>query len=294
MSEAVSSNCQGWFLAQIHRLAISIFHLVPSLYSSQMPNFTPSDNQNPAPAWSSDELSTNPHVRNDKAGKVQRMFAAIAGSYDLNNRIHSFGLDQRWRKKVVRLAGDLCGKRVLDVACGTGDLAEAFAMAGPEHVEGIDFTPEMLDIARKRPEKTGSSPLTWRVGDAMDLDVPDQSVDVVSIAFGLRNVLKPKRALAEFKRVLKPDGKVLILEFSEPTNPVIRGFNRLYTNHIMPLTASVIARDRSGAYRYLPKSVETFLSRAEIQSALQSCGFRNVRQIPMTFGVCVAYVADAG
>ncbi len=294
MSEAVSSNCQGWFLAQIHRLAISIFHLVPSLYSSQMPNFTPSDNQNPAPAWSSDELSTNPHVRNDKAGKVQRMFAAIAGSYDLNNRIHSFGLDQRWRKKVVRLAGDLCGKRVLDVACGTGDLAEAFAMAGPEHVEGIDFTPEMLDIARKRPEKTGSSPLTWRVGDAMDLDVPDQSVDIVSIAFGLRNVLKPEMALAEFKRVLKPDGKVLILEFSEPTNPVIRGFNRLYTNHIMPLTASVIARDRSGAYRYLPKSVETFLSRAEIQSALQSCGFRNVRQIPMTFGVCVAYVADAG
>ena len=259
-----------------------------------MAHFTPSDNQNTTPAWSSDELSADPHARDDKAGKVQRMFAAIAGSYDINNRIHSFGLDQRWRRKLVGLAGDLSGKRVLDVACGTGDLAEAFAMAGPEHVEGIDFTPEMLDIARNRSVKTGASSLTWRVGDAMALDVPDRSVDVVSIAFGLRNVLKPEAALAEFKRVLRPGGKVLVLEFSEPTNPLIRGCNRLYTNHIMPFTASIIARDRSGAYRYLPKSVETFLSPAQIQAALERSGFKNVRQIPMTFGVCVAYLGDAG
>ena len=263
-------------------------------YTPQMANLTPTSNQEPTPAWSSDELSTDPHSREDKAGKVQKMFAAIAQSYDLNNRVHSFGLDQRWRKKVVRLAGDLSGKSVLDVACGTGDLAEAFASAGPSHVEGIDFTPQMLDVARQRPSKPGSCSITWRVGDAMDLDVPSESVDVVSIAFGLRNVMIPEKALAEFRRVLKPDGKLLILEFSEPTNPLIRGCNRLYTNHIMPITASLIARDRSGAYRYLPKSVETFLSREAIESALKTSGFPNVRQIPMTFGVCVAYLADAG
>ena len=259
-----------------------------------MANLTPTSNQESTPAWSNDELSTDPHSREDKAGKVQKMFAAIAQSYDLNNRVHSFGLDQRWRKKVVRLAGDLSGKSVLDVACGTGDLAEAFASAGPSHVEGIDVTPQMLDVARQRPSKPGSCSITWRVGDAMDLDVPSESVDVVSIAFGLRNVMIPEKALAEFRRVLKPDGKLLILEFSEPTNPLIRGCNRLYTNHIMPITASLIARDRSGAYRYLPKSVETFLSREAIESALKTSGFPNVRQIPMTFGVCVAYLADAG
>jgi len=263
-------------------------------YTPQMANPTPSSNQTQTPAWSSDELSTDPHSRDDKAGKVQKMFAAISQSYDLNNRVHSFGLDQRWRKKVVRLAGDLTGKCVLDVACGTGDLAEAFASAGPDHVEGIDFTPEMLDVARERPPKRGSCSISWRVGDAMDLDVPSDSVDVVSIAFGLRNVMVPEKALAEFRRVLKPGGKLLILEFSEPTNPLIRGCNHLYTNHIMPITASLIARDRSGAYRYLPKSVETFLSREAIESALKTSGFPNVRQIPMTFGVCVAYLADAG
>lgn len=260
----------------------------------QMATKTPPQHQESTPAWSSDELSTDPHARDDKAGKVQQMFAAIAGSYDLNNRLHSFGLDQRWRRNIVKLAGDLKGKQVLDVACGTGDLAEAFAAAGPEHVEGIDFTPEMLEIARQRPGKDLACPITWRVGDAMSLDVPSASVDVVSIAFGLRNVLVPEKALAEFRRVLRPDGKLLILEFSEPANPLIRMCNRLYTNHIMPVTASLIARDRSGAYRYLPKSVETFLSPSAIESALKSSGFSNVRQIPMTFGVCVAYLAEGG
>ena len=287
-----STNCWrplGWFFGPggILDMAGLSGPILP-----QMATSSPPDNQNSTPAWSSEDLSSDPHVREDKAGKVQKMFAAIAGSYDLNNRVHSFGLDQRWRRKVVRLAGDLSGKHVLDVACGTGDLAEAFAASGPEHVEGIDFTPEMLDIARERPSRRHSCPISWRVGDAMDLDVPSQSVDIVSIAFGLRNVLEPEKALSEFRRVLRPDGKLLILEFSEPSNPLIRGCNRLYTNHIMPVTASLIARDRSGAYRYLPKSVETFLSRASIESALVASGFSKVTQIPMTFGVCVAYLAE--
>ena len=257
-----------------------------------MASLTPPEQHDSTPAWSSAELSSDPHARDDKAGRVQQMFAAIADSYDLNNRLHSFGLDQRWRRKVVNLAGDLEGKRVLDVACGTGDLAEAFAAAGPDQVEGIDFTPEMLEIARQRPAHDASCPISWRVGDAMALDVPSQSVDVVSIAFGLRNVMVPEQAIAEFRRVLRPDGKLLILEFSEPSNSLVRACNRIYTNHIMPVTASIIARDRSGAYRYLPKSVETFLSRSAIESALKSSGFPNVRQIPMTFGVCVAYLAE--
>ncbi len=269
-----------------------IFEPRQGLYFLKCPASPPPEQQDSAPAWSTDELSSDPHAREDKAGKVQRMFAAIAGSYDLNNRLHSFGLDQRWRRRVVKLAGGLEGKKVLDVACGTGDLAEAFAQAGPNHVQGIDFTPEMLDMARRRPLKPASCPITWEVGDAMDLDVETDSVDVVSIAFGLRNVTSPEKALAEFRRVLRPDGKLLILEFSEPENPLIRGLNRVYTNHIMPVTASLIAGDRSGAYRYLPKSVETFLSRSAIESALKSCGFSNVRQIPMTFGVCVAYLAE--
>ncbi|MEM8783723.1 MAG: ubiquinone/menaquinone biosynthesis methyltransferase [Planctomycetota bacterium] len=261
-----------------------------------------------SPAWTSEELETDPHTRADKARKVRDMFTAIARSYDLNNRLHSFGRDQAWRRKAVRLA-ELRGiERVLDVACGTGDLTLAFrdAMAklnqDHEDVIGLDFTYEMLPHAVHKSRwwnqtKLQSADLElmpgvrYLNGDALALPFADASFDVISIAFGLRNVADPAAAVAEFTRVLRPGGRLVILEFSEPSNPLLRFGSKLYTERIMPWTATWIARDRSGAYRYLPRSVATFLDRAGVSGLLETAGLRVGRVRPVSFGVATIYVA---
>lgn len=279
-------------------------------------------------AWDEADLA-NPHAQPDKARRVEAMFAAIAESYDLNNRLHSFGRDQAWRRAAVRAAGLRGGEVVADVACGTGDLAMAFADAlqrlppsrdngrelarqSPDQAEGdtsptpataggpptktapprggrvvgLDFTRSMLDLAER---KRGGRPIEYRHADAMDLPLDAASVDVVSIAFGIRNVADPGRALAEFHRVLKPGGRLVVLEFSEPRNPLLRWGNALYCRRVMPWTATLIARDRSGAYRYLPKSVATFLDRDALAEAMRQAGFADVTTRPVTFGVAAIH-----
>lgn len=222
------------------------------------------------------------------------MFASIARSYDLNNRLHSFGRDQAWRRATVGLCHVRPTDDVLDAACGTGDLTEAFANALPRSVTGLDFTPEMLQIAQaksrhERSEADRPRP-RYLQGDAMALPFDDGAFDIVSIAFGIRNVIDPLKAVCEFRRVLRPGGRLAILEFSRPHNSVIRGFNTLYTAHVMPFTATLIARDRSGAYHYLPRSVQTFMSAREMTALMTGAGFAAVTAHPMTFGVCTAYL----
>lgn len=257
---------------------------------SQTP--APSADESAPPAWNARELAENPHESREKAGKVRSMFAAIADSYDLNNRLHSFGRDQAWRRAAVRLARVRPGDAVLDMACGTGDLSEAFAATEAHEVVGGDFTPEMLDHARRKAERLpeGRRP-RYEHADAMRLDFEDASFDVVSIAFGIRNVSDPGVAIKEFARVLRPGGRLVILEFAEPRFAPIRWMNHLYTSRIMPWTASLVARDGSGAYHYLPRSIETFLTPAQLAERMTAAGLQVERQVPMTFGVCVASVA---
>ena len=262
-------------------------------YTSSMPPHTTRTKPSQIPAWSKDDLQSDLHGRSDKARRVQEMFASIAPSYDSNNRIHSFGLDRLWRRRVVKFMSPVEGLDVIDVACGTGDLSEAFERAGARSVLGIDFTPEMLDIARVRAQRARRERIEYREGDAMALELDDASGDLVSIAFGIRNVASPEQALAEFRRVLRPGGRLVVLEFSEPRNPFIRWGHDLYCTQLMPRTAAFLARDRSGAYRYLPKSVSSFMGREQLVSAMKDAGFKDVLQIPMTFGVCVAYIGRA-
>jgi demethylmenaquinone methyltransferase/2-methoxy-6-polyprenyl-1,4-benzoquinol methylase len=267
-----------------------------------------------APAWD-EKLLANPHAVADKRRRVRQMFAAIAPSYDLNNRLHSLWQDQRWRKKAVKLAQLKPTDRVVDVACGTGDLTGAFGRAlfsmsldpllgeprlrGGE-VVGVDFTFEMLPIARRKfpwrvwnPDQPSSKStpllLRWINGDAQSLPLPDGSADVVSIAFGIRNVQDPALAIREFHRVLRPGGRVIVLEFSLPTNAVLRGLYNFYFRQVLPRTATWISGDKTGAYKYLPESVNTFIGRAQMMSMLRDAGFGQVEQHPMTFGVCVCY-----
>jgi demethylmenaquinone methyltransferase/2-methoxy-6-polyprenyl-1,4-benzoquinol methylase len=264
-------------------------------------------------AWDHDLLK-NPHAVADKRQRVQKMFAAIAPSYDINNRLHSLWMDQRWRKKAVKLADLKPDDVVIDVACGTGDLTFAFAEAlvaqryrhrdiRPDiaQVMGIDFTFAMLPLAKHKRHvpsfRTRAQGIVQRTsdvvqfinGDALLLPLDPASADVVSIAFGIRNVADPSAAIREFHRVLRPGGRVIILEFSLPTNPLLRRLYNFYFRKILPRTATLISRDKTGAYKYLPESVNTFIGRQQMMTMLREAGFTQVEQHPLTFGVCVCY-----
>jgi demethylmenaquinone methyltransferase/2-methoxy-6-polyprenyl-1,4-benzoquinol methylase len=254
-----------------------------------------------------DKLLANPHAVADKRRRVQRMFAAIAPSYDINNRLHSLWMDQRWRRRAVKLAQLRFTDRVVDVACGTGDLTLTFLrelqFVYPErrwpdqlntNVLGIDFTFEMLPIARLKSGKEPFEHPLYVNGDAQSLPLPDTSADVVSIAFGIRNVQDPARALREFRRVLRPGGRVIVLEFSLPTNPILRALYNFYFRKILPRTATFISGDKTGAYKYLPESVNTFIGREQMIAMMRDAGFERVEQFPMTFGVCVCYRGVVG
>lgn len=276
---------------------------------------SPEDPKIARPAWD-DQLLADPHAVADKRRRVREMFAAIAPSYDLNNRLHSLGVDQLWRRKAVNLSQLKATDRVVDVACGTGDLALTYywhfsvddsrhvVTPKPQQVIGIDFTYEMLPIAKRKfqtgvvdewPRSYISKPvptpedLPFINGDAQALPLPDACCDVVSIAFGIRNVQDPLTAFREFRRVLRPGGRVIVLEFSLPTNPVLRGLYNGYFRHVLPRTATLVSGDRTGAYKYLPESVNTFIGRQQMVDMLTEAGFAKVEQFPMTFGVCVCY-----
>ncbi len=253
-------------------------------------------------AWD-DALLRDPHNVRDKRQRVQKMFAAIAPSYDLNNRLHSLWMDQAWRRKAVKLATVGASDFVVDIACGTGDLTLAFVdevfrvnQDNPNRVIGLDFTYDMLPIARHKADRRFSaSPArsteyaVFLNGDAQSLPLPDQSADVVSIAFGIRNVQDPAAAIREFRRVLRPGGRLLILEFSLPTNSVLRRMYNFYFRQVLPRTATLISGDKTGAYKYLPESVNTFIGREQMMGMMRDAGFVDVEQHAMTFGVCVCY-----
>lgn len=247
-----------------------------------------SDDPQPA-AWDSDHLA-DPHGQPDKAERVRRMFDAIAPAYERVNTLFSGGCDARWRRAAVKLAGVTASDSVIDIACGTGDFARAFSSAqpAPQRVVGCDFSHQMIRYAHQRP---CPDRMSWCEADAQRLPFDDASFSIASCAFGVRNFQDLGAGLAEMHRVLAPGGRAVILEFTRPGNRLIRAAYEFYTARVMPWGAALISGDRTGAYRYLPRSVVSFLGATQMTARLQQAGFARVESHPLTFGAVTIHVA---
>jgi demethylmenaquinone methyltransferase/2-methoxy-6-polyprenyl-1,4-benzoquinol methylase len=217
------------------------------------------------------------------------MFDAIAARYDLLNHLLSAGLDRRWRRRAIaelRLRGH---ETVLDLCTGTADLALAATgnSTRARRVVGIDFSSEMLRLGQA---KVSGRPIDLIRGDATRIPLADGTVDAVTIGFGIRNVERPLDACREIVRVLRPNGTLVILEFSLPRTAVLRSFYLWYFRHVLPLIGRAISKHQN-AYTYLPASVEAFPSPEEFSRQLRRSGFGTVRAVPLTFGVVYMFVA---
>ncbi|MFQ5748786.1 MAG: bifunctional demethylmenaquinone methyltransferase/2-methoxy-6-polyprenyl-1,4-benzoquinol methylase UbiE [Planctomycetota bacterium] len=216
-------------------------------------------------------------------GEVRAMFSHIAPRYDLLNRVLSLGLDQFWRRRAVRALALSPPARILDVCCGTGDLSLAFARRGC-HVVGIDFSGPMLPLARAKARRRGL-PLLFLQGDALALPVASGNFDGASVAFGLRNLEDPFRGLQELHRILRPGGRVAILEFFSVEGVLWGRLFRFYFHVLLPRLARLTRVARNGAYAYLPASVDEFVSAAAFRAWIPAAGFELLADQKLAGGV---------
>lgn len=226
--------------------------------------------------------------------QVQAMFARIAPRYDTANDILSFGLHRLWRRRVVQMTQARPGQSVLDCATGTGDLAIAFkAAVGPAgHVIGTDFCAPMLAPAPAKARRAHLD-VTFEAADVLNLPYADNSFDIASIAFGVRNVDSPARCLREMARVVRPGGRVVVLEFGQPTG-LFRLPYTLYSRFVMPTLGGLLSGDRT-AYEYLPRTAAAFPSREHFVALMDSIGlFSSSRFVPFTFGIAYLYLGVVG
>jgi demethylmenaquinone methyltransferase/2-methoxy-6-polyprenyl-1,4-benzoquinol methylase len=222
--------------------------------------------------------------------EVRQMFSSIATRYDVTNEVLSFGIHRLWRRAAVKASGAKEGDSVLDCATGTGDLALAFKRkVGPSgRVMGTDFCPEMLQSAPAKAAQAGL-PVEFQVADAMALPFADNTFDVASIAFGIRNVDDPVVCLKEMARVVKPGGRVVVLEFGQPSG-VFGGLFRLYSKVIMPAIGGLLTGNRA-AYEYLPRTAAAFPAGERFLDLMDKAGaYRERVALPMTFGTSYVYV----
>jgi demethylmenaquinone methyltransferase/2-methoxy-6-polyprenyl-1,4-benzoquinol methylase len=226
--------------------------------------------------------------------RISSMFDAIAPRYDLLNHVLSAGMDRGWRNRAIDALALPARARVLDVCTGTGDLALAAVARGSDGVSvvGVDFAAEMLKLGLV---KVRGAALDKRIrlvrGDAARIPVGDATCDAATIGFGIRNVAAPERALAEIARIVKPGGRLAILEFGQPRIPGIRTLYAWYFRYLLPLVGRLISKHQS-AYSYLPASVGTFPPPSEFAKTLAATGFSHVQAVPLTFGIVYLFVAE--
>ncbi len=239
-------------------------------------------------------IGHNAHVRlerafdspEDKRRYVRRLFATIAARYDLITRVLSFGLDQRWKARLVEATGATSGSRALDLACGTGDLAHRLAARGAS-VTGLDVTPAMLVLARAKPASAG---IGWVAADMTALPLPDRSVDVITTGYGLRNVPDLRLALSEAYRVLDDNGRLASLDFNRPESAIVRGPYLAYLTVVGSALGWLLHRDPD-TYRYIPASIKRYPGAAGVARLMEDAGFTDVRVVPVLGGLMAIHLA---
>ena len=222
----------------------------------------------------------------EKAGRVRGVFGSVASKYDVMNDAMSFGIHRLWKDAMMDWLAPRPGQKLLDVAGGTGDISFRFLKrAGRGHATVLDLTEPMLVEGRKRAEAEHmEGSLDWVVGDAMALPFADNSFDVYTISFGIRNVTRPQQALNEAFRVLKPGGRLMVLEFSQIPNDLMQQVYDLYSFHIIPRMGQAIANDRD-SYQYLVESIRKFPDQETFLGMVRQAGFENAKYRNLTMGV---------
>lgn len=227
-----------------------------------------------------------------KKEQVTKMFDTISSDYDGLNRVISFGIDIKWRKKVVSLVSQKNPESVLDIATGTGDLAIAMASTNAKQIIGLDISSGMLDIGKQKINKKGlDTKIEMVLGDSEQLPFKDNTFDAITVAFGIRNFENLENGLKEIRRVLKPGGVFIILETSVPTKTPFKQGYSFYTKNILPLIGRAFSNDKS-AYQYLCESASVFPYGETLNNILREIGFINVKDFPQTFGVATIYTSS--
>jgi len=228
-----------------------------------------------------------------KKEQVAGMFNDIAFRYDFLNRFLSAGTDITWRKKALKQLEQLQPKTILDVATGTADVAiMASGMLKPEKITGIDISDGMLDIGRKKIQRLGlQNTIELLNGDCETISFNNDSFDAVTVAFGVRNFENLEKGLSEIKRVLKPGGKLVVLEFSKPRSTVVKAIYNLYMKIITPNVGKIFSKNRN-AYQYLDESINKFPEGKNFISILDNLGYSNTYTKPLSLGICSIYCGE--
>ncbi len=243
--------------------------------------------------YAHNEVKPYDKKEDSKKEQVSNMFDNIAPHYDLLNRVLTLGIDQKWRRKGISQLLEKDPKMILDVATGTADIAiETAKILSPEKIHGIDISKEMLEIGKQKVSKKGLDDLIeLQVADSENLPFEDNTFDAITVAFGVRNFENLEKGLLEMRRVLKPEGQLMILEFSKPTVFPLKQLFNFYFKYILPLIGKLTSKDPK-AYKYLYESVQAFPNGKDFVSVLNKSGYKSNKCIPLTIGICSIYLGE--